>query len=74
MKELTTFKNEKYGVGNHASYLDFIVIKLKTLIDKKYRTKTTKKNTLMMGSSLGELVFFMPFCNAYMCLEKEGVF
>lgn len=51
--ELTPFKNEKYGGGKAASYLEFIVKTVKPYIDKTYRTKTKKKNTIIMGSSLG---------------------
>ena len=54
--ELTPFKNEKYGGGNASNYVDFIVETLKPEIDSRYRTKSNRKNTLMMGSSLGGLV------------------
>jgi predicted alpha/beta superfamily hydrolase len=50
MDELTPYKNDKYG-GGMPTYLEFIVKTLKPQIDQKYRTKTKRKNTLIMGSS-----------------------
>lgn len=58
MEELTPFKNEKYGGGKADNYLEFIVKTLKPQIDKTYRTKTKKKNTIIMGSSLGGLTSY----------------
>jgi alpha-glucosidase len=58
MDELTPLKNDKYGGGNADAYLEFIVKTLKPQIDQKYRTKTKKENTLIMGSSLGGLVYY----------------
>jgi predicted alpha/beta superfamily hydrolase len=68
MDELTPYKNEKYGGGKADAYLDFVVQTLKPEIDKKYRTKTDAKNTMIMGSSLGGLVSF------YAVLKYPGVF
>lgn len=74
MEELTPFKNEKYGGGNADAYLDFIVKTLKPQIDKTYRTKTKKKNTLIMGSSLGGLVSFYALLKYPQVFGKAGVF
>ena len=68
MKELTPYKNEKYGGGNADNYLDFIVSTLKPFVDKKYRTKTNAQNTAIFGSSLGGLVSF------YGALKYPSVF
>ncbi len=38
------------------NYLKFIVKELKPFIDKNYKTKTDKKNTFIMGSSMGGLI------------------
>ena len=56
ISELTPYKNEKYGGGDADNYIDFIVHTLKPKIDSMYGTKANRKNTLMMGSSLGGLV------------------
>tara|TARA_R110002124_G_scaffold734_5_gene3521 strand:- start:3916 stop:4527 length:612 start_codon:yes stop_codon:yes gene_type:complete len=74
MEELTPFKNEKYGGGNADAYLEFIVKTLKPQIDQKYRTKIKKKNTLIMGSSLGGLVSFYAILKYPKVFGKAGVF
>jgi predicted alpha/beta superfamily hydrolase len=56
--ELTPFKNEQYGGGKGAQYLDFIVNQLKPYIDKNYRTKTGRYHTGIGGSSLGGLLSY----------------
>ena len=72
--ELTPFKNEKYGGGKADSYLDFIVKTLKPHIDKTYRTKTKKKNTIIMGSSLGGLTSYYSVLKHPEIFGKAGVF
>jgi predicted alpha/beta superfamily hydrolase len=74
MEELTPFKNEKYGGGNADAYLEFIVKTLKPQIDQKFLTKTKKKNTLIMGSSLGGLVSFYAILKYPQVFGKAGVF
>jgi predicted alpha/beta superfamily hydrolase len=74
MDELTPYKNDKYGGGNADAYLEFIVKTLKPQIDKKYRTKTKKKNTLIMGSSLGGLVSYYAILKYPQVFGKAGIF
>ena len=74
MEELTPFQNDKYGGGNANAYLKFIVKTLKPQIDKKYRTKVKKKNTLIMGSSLGGLVSYYAILKYPQVFGKAGVF
>jgi predicted alpha/beta superfamily hydrolase len=74
MEELTPFKNDKYGGRNADAYLEFIVKTLKPQIDKKYRTKVKKKNTLIMGSSLGGLVSYYAILKYPQVFGKAGVF
>jgi predicted alpha/beta superfamily hydrolase len=45
-----TFKGKKY--------IQFIIKELKPFIDKNYKTKSDKKNTAVMGSSMGGLISF----------------
>jgi predicted alpha/beta superfamily hydrolase len=54
--EYTPWKNSKYGGGEGAQYIDFMVKTLKPYIDKHYRTKPDKNNTALIGSSLGGLI------------------
>jgi predicted alpha/beta superfamily hydrolase len=54
--EMTAWKNDKYGGGEGAQYVDFMVKTLKPYIDKHFRTLTNKENTAIIGSSLGGLI------------------
>lgn len=56
--EYTPWKNEKYGGGKGAVYIDFIVNTLKPYIDATYRTKSQQKYTGLIGSSLGGLISY----------------
>ncbi|MBF6608634.1 MAG: alpha/beta hydrolase [Flavobacterium sp.] len=72
--ELTPFPNEKYGGGQADPYLDFIVQTLKPHVDKNYRTKQNRKNTMIMGSSLGGLVSYYALLRHPTIFGKAGVF
>lgn len=56
MDELSPFKNDKYGGGKGDDYINFIIQTLKPFVDKNYRTKASKKYTMIGGSSLGALI------------------
>ncbi|QXP71799.1 alpha/beta hydrolase [Polaribacter sp. R2A056_3_33] len=58
IEEYTPWKNQKYGGGKGAIYVDFLVTQLKPFIDKNYRTKLAPENTAIIGSSLGGLISF----------------
>lgn len=58
INEYTPWKNEKYGGGKGAIYVDFIVNTLKPYIDENYRTKSKQKHTGLIGSSLGGLISY----------------
>lgn len=73
-EELTPYKNEKYGGGNADNYLEFIVKTLKPQIDLNYRTKTTVKNTAIMGSSLGGLLSYYAILKHPAVFGKAGIF
>jgi predicted alpha/beta superfamily hydrolase len=53
------FANQKINSDN---YLKFIVKELKPFIDKRYPVNTDKKNTLVMGSSMGGLISLYAIC------------
>lgn len=56
----TSDRSNEYGEGKKAiDYMQFIVTKLKPFIDKKYRTKPDRENTIIGGSSMGGLISFM---------------
>lgn len=58
INEYTPWVNKKYGGGNGAIYMDFMVNTLKPYIDANYRTKTKQKHTGLIGSSLGGLISY----------------
>ena len=58
LNEYTPWKNEKYGGGKGAIYMDFMVNTLKPYIDDHYRTKKQQKQTGLIGSSLGGLISY----------------
>lgn len=74
LQELTPYKNEQYGGGQAAAYLDFIIHTLKPDIDKNYRTKPDPKNTCILGSSLGGLVSLYAVMKYPEVFGKAGVF
>ena len=54
--ELTAWDHEKYGKEEGKEYMEFIVNTIKPYIDSNYRTLTDRRNTAIMGSSLGGLI------------------
>lgn len=50
-----TKRNDK-NIAESDKYLKFLTAELKPFIDKTYRTKSDRKNTFIMGSSMGGLM------------------
>jgi len=74
LEEYSPWKNEKYGGGKGDLYLEFIVKTLKPFVDKNYRTKADKKNTGLMGSSMGGLISHYGALKYPETFGKIGVF
>ncbi|MCM8568249.1 alpha/beta hydrolase-fold protein [Gramella jeungdoensis] len=74
LAELTPFPNEKYGGGEGADYVDFIISTLKPHIDKTFRTIPDQKNTAIFGSSLGGLISFYAALKHPETFGKAGVY
>ena len=55
----TSDRGLEYGGSKSEAYMNFVVNKLKPIIDKEYRTKPDAKNTAVGGSSLGGTISFM---------------
>ncbi len=55
-REYSAWPNARYGGGEGADYIDFIVEELKPYIDANYRTLPDRQHTGIMGSSLGGLI------------------
>ena len=48
--------NSRFGKGEGDAYIDFLVNSLKPYIDSVYKTKPSKENTMIAGSSMGGLI------------------
>lgn len=67
-------KNEDYGGGEGAEYVDFLVETLKPHIDQNYRTLSDRENTGIMGSSMGGLISLYAGLEYPEVFSKLGVF
>jgi predicted alpha/beta superfamily hydrolase len=56
MAEYTPWADAKHGGGNGDAYARFVADEVKPFIDSTYRTRTTREDTAVGGSSLGALV------------------
>lgn len=56
INELSPWENKKYGKAEGEEFVDFMVNHLKPFIDTHFRTLPDRKNTTLMGSSLGGLI------------------
>ena len=66
--EYSPWINPQYGGGQGGEYVEFIVNTLKPDIDSRFRTKTEKEHTGIMGSSMGGVI------SLYAGLEYPEVF
>lgn len=55
----TSERSLDYGGSKDSLYMNFVVNRVKPLIDKKYRTLPGRKDTFVTGSSLGGLISFL---------------
>jgi len=72
--EYSPWINAKYGGGQGAEYIQFIVKTLKPYVDNNYRTKPDRLNTGIMGSSMGGLISFYAAIEHQDVFSKAGVF
>jgi len=74
INEYSPYDMEKYGKGEGAAYVDFLVQTLKPYIDKHYRTQKDEKNTFVAGSSMGGLISFYAILKYPKVFGGAGVF
>lgn len=74
LNELTPTKHRKHGGGNANDYLSFVTREVMPFINAQYNTKKSKKNTWMMGSSLGGLVTYYALLKYPKKFGKVGIF
>lgn len=71
--ELTPWPNERYGGGQGAAYLDFVVSQVKPWADSALRTQPEEAQTAIIGSSLGGLISHYALCQYPDLFGKAGV-
>ncbi|SHF89131.1 Predicted hydrolase of the alpha/beta superfamily [Microbulbifer donghaiensis] len=74
MTELNPYDHEKFGAGEGAAYLRFVVEQLKPQIDRDYRTLPDRDNTAIMGSSMGGLISHYAINRYPQVFSKAGIF
>ena len=74
LDEYSPWKNEKYGGGEGEAYMEFIVKTLKPFIDSNYKTLKNKRNTAIIGSSMGGLISHYAGLKYPSIFGKIGVF
>ena len=74
MSEYSPWENSRYGKADGEAYVEFIVNTLKPLIDKTFRAKSDRKNTAIMGSSMGGLISHYAGLKYPSVFGKVGVF
>jgi metallo-beta-lactamase class B len=56
LDEYSPWRNARYGGGEGAAYVDFLVRTLKPYVDRRYRTLPDAAHTGVAGSSMGGLI------------------
>lgn len=72
--EYNPYDFEKFGKGEGEAYVDFLTEILKPHIDKKYRTLSSRENTLIAGSSMGGLISYYAMLHRPDVFGKAGIF
>ena len=74
MTELNAWDNTRFGKGEGAQYMEFIVKVVKPLIDATYRTLPGREATGIMGSSMGGLISQYAILQYPQVFSKAGIF
>ncbi len=74
MTELNPWDHERFGKGEGAQYMDFIVKVVKPQIDATYRTLPGREATGIMGSSMGGLISHYAILQYPQVFSKAGIF
>lgn len=56
MTELNPWSNSRFGAGEGAAYVAFMVDVVKPFVDRNYRTLPGREHTAVVGSSMGGLI------------------
>jgi predicted alpha/beta superfamily hydrolase len=72
--ELSPWTNKRFGEAEGKQYVQFIVDTLKPSIDQHYRTLPDRKNTAIMGSSMGGFISHYAIHEYPKVFSKAGIF
>ncbi len=72
--ELNPWDYERFGKGEGAQYMNFIVNVVKPQIDATYRTLPGRESTGIMGSSMGGLISHYAVLQYPQVFSKAGIF
>jgi predicted alpha/beta superfamily hydrolase len=72
--EYSPYDHERFGKGEGELYAEFVAKTLKKYIDKNYRTKRSRENTFIAGSSMGGLISFYAVLKYPKVFGGAGVF
>lgn len=74
INELNAWPNPRFGAAENAAYTDFVVKTLKPWVDRHYRTRAGRKDTGIMGSSMGGLASHYAIYQYPGVFSKAGIF
>lgn len=74
MTEMAPWDHERFGKAEGDEYVDFIVNQIKPYIDSTYRALLDRKNTAIMGSSMGGLISHYAIHKHPEVFSKAGIF
>lgn len=74
MSELRPWAHPRFGPAEGDAYLDFVVKTVKPFIDSSYRTRLGRKDTGIMGSSLGALMSHYAMFRHPRVFSRIGIF
>lgn len=66
--EYSAWRNPRYGGGDGNKYTQFLIETLKPFVDKNFRTRSDRENTVIAGSSMGGLL------SHYAVVEHPDIF
>lgn len=74
INEYSPFNMERYGKGEGVLYTDFVAKTLRKFIDRKYRTKRSRNDRFIAGSSMGGLISLYAILKYPKVFGGAGVF
>ncbi len=72
--EYNPYDFQQFGKGEGDKYIEFLAQTLKPFIDDKYRTLSSKENTIIAGSSMGGLISYYAMLKLPDVFGKGGIF